>query len=425
MKKKILVVGNGGREHAICWSINQDKAKHEIYCAHGNAGIAQIAHCIDIEATNIKGLLKFAKENKIDLTIVGGETPLSHGIVDEFQKNKQRIVGPTLAASRLESSKAFAKEFMMRHRIPTASFTVANSPEQAISILEGGKFGGEDEPVVVKADGLAGGKGVILAGNRFEGIVAIKQLTDSINIDKKATEYIVLEQMLQGTEVSLLLFADGKNFALMPPARDYKRIGNKNTGANTGGMGSVCDDNLLTESQIQDIVAKIVEPTLKGAFEEGFEFRGILFLGLILTKSGANLIEYNVRFGDPETQSILLRLKSSLIDICEALVDQQLDKVQIEFDDQKSCCIILAAKNYPAKPTLGDKIQGLDKTPQGITIFHSGTLRTTEGNLLTNGGRVLGISTKADSLEVALSNTYKSIEKISWQGMQYRIDIGS
>ncbi len=425
MEKKILVVGGGGREHAICWSINRDKVKHKIYCAPGNAGIAQIAQCVDIEQTNINGLLNFVKENKIDLTIVGGEVPLSLGIVDEFEMEKQRIVGPSSAASRLESSKAFAKEFMIRHKIPTAHFIVADSPDQAILILERGDFGSEDEPLVVKADGLASGKGVILSANRSEAILAVNQLVNSNNIEKNATKHIVLEQMLYGTEVSLLLFADGKNFALMPPARDYKRIGNNDTGANTGGMGTVCDNDLLTNSQTQEIIDKIIKPTLEGASEEGLEFRGVLFLGLMLTDGGAKLIEYNVRFGDPETQSILLRLESSLVDICESIIEQQLENFQIEFDNKKSCCVILAAKNYPAKPELGDTIQGLETDSDKITIFHSGTLKINTGELLTNGGRVLGVAAKKEALKAALDNAYSAVKNINWKGIQYRTDIGS
>ena len=425
MGKKVLVVGGGGREHAICWSIMQDKAKHRIYCAPGNAGIAQVAHCVAIEPTDIEGLLNFAKENEIDLTIVGGEVPLSLGIVDEFERNNLKIIGPSLSASRLESSKAFAKEFMTRHKIPTAPFIVADSPEDAVYILESGRFGGENEPVVVKADGLASGKGVVMAANRSAAISAINQLTNNTDIDKKATKNIVLERMLQGIEVSLLLFSDGKNFALMPPSRDYKRIGNNNTGANTGGMGSICDDNLLTNSQIHESITAIIKPTLEGASKEGFEFRGILFLGLILTDSGVKLIEYNVRFGDPETQSILLRLQTNLTDICDSIINQQLDKAQIKFDNQKSCCIILAAKNYPAKPTLGDHILGLETVNENIVIFHSGTIKTLTNKLLTNGGRVLGIAAKANNLKASLDIAYNSVQNITWKGMQYRKDIGS
>ncbi|HEX8639463.1 MAG TPA: phosphoribosylamine--glycine ligase, partial [Pyrinomonadaceae bacterium] len=369
---KILVIGSGGREHAICRAFGKSEKTSKIYCAGGNAGIAEIAECVNIKPEDIENLADFAEQNKIDLTFVGGETALALGIVDEFERRDLKIIGASRRAAELEASKSFAKNFMRRHRIPTAAYLTAYSTIEAAEILEAGEFGDDETPVVVKADGLAAGKGVVVAKNRREAVAAVAELENLAG--KTAAAKIVLEECLFGREVSLLLFADGENFALMPPVRDHKRIYENDLGANTGGMGTFTDAGLLSEKQIAEIVAQIVKPTLAGCRAEGFPFRGILFLGLMMTASGAKLLEYNTRFGDPETQAILIRLETDLIEICEAILSEKLNELEIKWQSGNSACVVLAAENYPQKPRVGDVIHGLEKAEQceDVIIFHAG-----------------------------------------------------
>ena len=419
---KILVIGSGAREHAVCRAFKQSKTRSEIFCAEGNAGIAQIARCVDIKSFEIDKLAVFAQENKIDLTFVGGENALALGVVDEFERRNLKIVGASRKAARLEASKAFAKDFMRRHDIPTAHYEIANSIGEAKKILDRDVFGDANSPVVVKADGLAAGKGVVVAANRAEAIDAINELENLAG--KNAAEKIVLEEFLTGREVSLLLFADGENFALMPPARDHKRIGEGDTGANTGGMGTISDACLLTDEQTAEIVEKIVKPTLAGARAEGFPFRGILFLGLMLTEGGAKLLEYNARFGDPETQAILVRLDTDFLEICEAICAQKLSDLTIEWKSGSSACVVLAAKNYPRAPKTGDCIFGLENITKDVQIFHAGTAADADGNFITAGGRVLSVTATAENLTEALKKVYAAVSEISFDGMQFRRDIG-
>ncbi len=421
---KILVIGSGGREHALCWAFGKSDKTTEIFCADGNAGIAQIARCVNIKPSEIHKLADFAEENKIDLTFVGGETSLALGVADEFEKRNLKIVGASGKAARLESSKAFAKDFMRRHRIPTAKYETANSTIEATQILKNGTLGDENSPVVVKADGLAAGKGVVVAANRKQAEQAICELEHLAG--KNAAEKIILEECLTGREVSLIFFADGKNFVLMPPVRDHKRLGENDRGANTGGMGTISDDRLLSENQIKTIVEEIIIPTLEAAQNEGFPFRGILFLGLMITEAGAKLLEYNVRFGDPETQVILTRLKTDLVDICEAVCSKNLSNVKVEWEAGNSACVVLASKDYPQKPQTGDVIFGLDKAEnqKDVQIFHAGTARDADGNFITASGRVLGVTATAENLDKALQKAYETVENISFDGMQFRRDIG-
>jgi len=421
---KILVVGSGGREHAICSAFARSSRTEKLVCANGNAGIAEMAECVNIKPENINGLADFARANDIGLTFVGGEVPLALGITDEFEKRGLNIVGVCAAAARLEASKAFAKDFMHRHNIPTAKFHTANSKAEAVEILESGEFGDETAPVVVKADGLAAGKGVVVAANRTKALAAIDELDEIAGAEAAST--IVLEECLFGREVSLILFSDGENFALMPPTRDHKRIGEGDTGPNTGGMGTITDANLLSEAQTQDILDNIIKPTLRGCRDEGFPLRGILFLGLMMTESAPKLLEYNVRFGDPETQSILVRLETDFVDICEAILAGQLDRVAIKWRPGNSACVILAAEGYPYHPRKGDVIYGLDKAGalENVQIFHAGTSKNEAGEFVTSGGRVLGVTAVGETLNRALSQAYEAVEEISWNGMQYRRDIG-
>lgn len=431
----ILVIGSGGREHALCWKFSQSHRIGKLYCANGNAGIARIAECTEIKPDEIERLADFAAENGIDLTFVGGETSLALGVVDEFESRGLRIVGPNRLAAELEASKSFAKDFMARHGIPTAKYRTAHSPTTAIDVLEGGEFGDESTPVVVKADGLAAGKGVVVAKDRSGAIDAINEMAALVGAD--AARKIVIEQCLAGREVSLLMFADGDDFALMPPVRDHKRIGDGDTGPNTGGMGTITDSAILPGDEVDDIIHTIIEPTLSGCKNDGFPFRGILFLGLMMTETGPMLLEYNVRFGDPETQAIMVRLETDLVDICEAMLDGRLSTLDIKWRQGSSACVVLASEGYPARPRTGDLINGLDKVHE-VDVFHAGTAaapnaeftveniesKDVDPSVITAGGRVLGVTSTGDDLKTALKTAYSAVERINWPGMQYRKDIG-
>lgn len=419
---RVLVIGSGGREHAILWAVQQTSQRPlQLFCAPGNGGIAQLATCVALSANDIPALVNFARDKAIDLTVVGPEAPLAEGVVDAFQAAGLRIMGPTRAASRLEASKVFAKDFMRRHAIPTAPYVVAQSREEALDHLRA--FGTADAPVVAKADGLAAGKGVIVARSPAEASRAIKELTNGTVVNAAAAKQIVIEEALTGSEVSVLLFADGHNYALMPAARDHKRIGEGDTGPNTGGMGAITDASVIDPATLQRIVREVVEPTLNGAAEEGFSFKGILFIGLMLTADGPKVLEYNVRFGDPETQAILVRLKTDLLKIFEAVIDGNLASVDVKWTNQSSACVVLASAGYPGKYNSGVPINGLEADAD-VQIFHAGT-KLSDGQFLTAGGRVLGVTSAAGTLADALDNCYQAITRINWPGMQYRRDIGA
>lgn len=421
---KVLVVGSGGREHALCHAFSKSRRLTKLYCANGNAGITSIAECVAIRPDDVGSLVDLAAREKIDLTFVGGETSLALGIVDEFERNGLRIIGPKRDAAALESSKAFAKDFMARYEVPTAKYAVAHSPGFAQLMLESGDFGGETSPVVVKADGLAAGKGVVVARDRAEALAACEQMESLVG--SAAAQRIILEECLNGREVSLLAFVDGEDFSLMPPVRDHKRIGDGDTGPNTGGMGTITDDAMLSADLRQTIVETIIKPTLRGCVRDGFPFRGVLFLGLMLTAGGPKVLEYNVRFGDPETQAIMVRLNTDLIEICGAMLDGRLKEMQIEWQPGNSACVVLASEGYPGKPRTGDKMIGLDAAAgrENVNVFHAGTAFDGNGSYVTAGGRVLGVTATGNSLDVALGRAYSAVSDISWPGMQYRKDIG-
>lgn len=421
---KVLVVGSGGREHAICDAISRSPKVSELYCANGNAGIASIADCVSIKPEEIEKIAEFASERSIDLTFIGGETPLAMGIADEFERRGLKVIGASRASARLEASKSFAKDFMRRHNVPTADYYVAGSIAEARSVLLDGKFGDADDPVVIKADGLAAGKGVVVAEDRDEALKALDEL-ESI-AGKDATRKVVIEECLVGREVSLIMFADGKDFVLMPPTRDHKRIGDGDTGPNTGGMGTITDSSLLSGIQSAEIIEKVIKPTLAGCIEEGFPFRGILFLGLMMTPNGPKLLEYNVRFGDPETQAILVRLETDLVEICEAMLTGNLGEISVNWRSGSSACVILAAEGYPAKPRIGDVIAGLELAAgfDGIRVYHGGTRLNDAGEIMTAGGRVVGVTAVGNDLDEAIAKAYAAAGSISWPGMQYRHDIG-
>ena len=437
----ILVVGSGGREHAICHSFSKSGRATRLLCADGNAGIAEIAECIPIKPDDIVALANFASENAIDLTFVGGEISLALGIVDEFERRGLRVVGPKMKAAQLEASKSFAKDFMARNGVPTARFATAHSPFFAVMELDSGKLGAAHVPVVVKADGLAAGKGVVVAANRADAITAINEMAALVGT--AAADKIVLEECLVGKEVSLLMFADGEDFALMPPTRDHKRIGEGDTGPNTGGMGAITDASLLTAQELDIITETIIRPTLRGCVREGFPFRGILFLGLMMvdrvsdlatdTSRTPMLLEYNVRFGDPETQAILVRLGTDLVDICDAMLNGTLSHLSIEWRSGSSACVVLAAKGYPVKPETGEVIHGLDdvKVISNVEVFHAGTVSPERGPdtgvsslYVTAGGRVLGVTATGEDINSALGTAYAAVDRISFNGMQFRRDIG-
>ncbi|HEX8922218.1 MAG TPA: phosphoribosylamine--glycine ligase [Pyrinomonadaceae bacterium] len=423
----ILVIGSGGREHALLWALQKSMRREiKLFCAPGNAGIAQLADCVALNATDVSSLARFAEEKRIDLTIVGSEAPLAAGVVDEFERRGLSIAGASRAAARLESSKAFAKDFMAHYTVPTARYKVAHSVSEAQQILKSGEFGGEDASVVIKADGLAAGKGVIVARSRSEASSAVNVLMEGRLVASESVKRIVIEETLDGRESSLLLFSDGHDYALMPAARDHKRVGENDTGPNTGGMGAITDSSVLDEETLRRVVREVVEPTLEGARAEGFPFRGILFIGLMLTKDGPRVLEYNVRFGDPEAQAILVRLQTDLIDVFEAVARGGLGKVPVRWSNESSACVVLASRGYPSRPETGARIEGLERAAQheGVSIFHAGTSRSASGDWLTAGGRVLGVTTADQTLERALDRSYAAVQDIHWDGMHYRRDIG-
>jgi phosphoribosylamine--glycine ligase len=425
MMKRILIVGSGGREHAIVWSLKETAQERvEVICTPGNAGIDQIARVANVPVDS-STLAEFVEAEGIDLTFVGPEAPLVSGIVNAFIERGLRIVGPTAAAARLEGSKIFAKDFMARHGIPTAVYRVADTPEDAIKCLRTGAFGPAENPVVIKADGLAAGKGVVVAASRVEAEKAIDDLMVHHVAGRDAAGRVVMEEALSGTEASLLLFADGRDYVLMPAARDHKRIGENDTGPNTGGMGTITDATVL-EKSIQDrVVREIVEPTLAGAREERFAFKGVLFLGLMLTGDGPKLLEYNVRFGDPETQAILVRLETDLLSIFDSMYNGTLGSLDVRWTEGSSACVVAASKGYPGKYETGAVIEGLEQVEDdSVQVFHAGTSKDAVGRVIATGGRVLGITAASDRLTDALGLCYQALGKIHWPGMQYRRDIG-
>jgi phosphoribosylamine--glycine ligase len=424
--RKLLVIGSGGREHAILWALRQTSSSDlELFCAPGNAGIGQVAQIVNLSVDQHDQLAAFAESEGIDLTFVGPEAPLAAGIVDLFVAKGLPIVGPTQAAARLESSKIFAKEFMARHGVPTAAFRTAESASEAIARLRSGEFGAAESPVVIKADGLAAGKGVVVARSHAEAEKAIEDLMVHHAAGKEAAQRVVIEAALSGREASVLLFADGRDYALMPAARDHKRIGENDTGPNTGGMGVITDASVLDDSILTRVRREMIEPTLAGAAQEGFPFQGILFLGLMLTEAGPKLLEYNVRFGDPETQAILVRLRTDLARIFESVREGTLGQVKVEWASGASACVVAANRGYPGKYESGAAIEGLADVDSGrVQVFHAGTSRTLDGKIAATGGRVLGVTAAGDDLATALDLCYASLAKIHWPGMQFRRDIG-
>lgn len=416
---KILIVGSGGREHAIAWSIAKSPRADKIYCAPGNAGIAEYAECVEIGAMEFDKLAAFAKEKEIDLTVVGMDDPLVGGIVDVFEAEGLRVFGPRKNAAILEGSKAFSKDLMKKYQIPTAAYENFDDPDKALAYLKTAKF-----PIVLKADGLALGKGVLICNTLEEAKEGVAQ----IMLDKKfgsAGNRLVIEEFMTGREVSVLSFVDGKTIKTMTSAQDHKRAGDGDTGLNTGGMGTFSPSPFYTK-EVDDFCKKyIYQATVDAMAAEGREFKGIIFFGLMLTQEGPKVLEYNARFGDPEAQVVLPRMKTDIVEVLEACVDGKLDQVDLQFEDNAAVCVVLASEGYPVKYEKGFAIHGLDifKEKEGYYVFHAGTKKTEDG-IVTNGGRVLGVTAKGKDLKEARANAYEAIQWIDFENKYYRHDIG-
>ncbi|MDK9707901.1 MAG: phosphoribosylamine--glycine ligase [Desulforhopalus sp.] len=416
---KILVVGSGGREHALVWKIKQSKRVEKIYCAPGNAGIANIAECVNISVTDIDGLVRFAKNESIDLTVVGPESSLVAGIVDEFEKNNLRIFGPTKRAAELEGSKVYCKEFLKKYDIPTAAFAVFSDSKKAKKYID--KCGA---PIVVKADGLAAGKGVIVA----KTIEEAKQAVDLMMADKafgSAGERILIESCLSGEEASFIAFTDGKTILPLPSSQDHKAVFDNDQGPNTGGMGAYSPAPVVTDEIADFVMRRIMRPTIEGMAAEGRPFKGMLYAGLMISGSEINVLEFNCRFGDPEAQPLLLRVKSDIVDIFESSIDQTLDQVEMKVDARPTVCVVMTAGGYPGSYEKGKTIKGLTKAGEcsGVEVFHAGTARK-HGRLVTNGGRVLGVTAVGRDLADAIKRAYNAADLIRWTDCYFRRDIG-
>ena len=413
---KILVVGSGGREHAICWKLSNESNVEKIYCAPGNAGISNVAECVNIGDSDIENLLNFAKENEIDLTIVGPEIPLVAGIVDAFEKEGLKIFGPNKKCAQLEGSKSFSKDFMIRHNLPTAKYKEYTNLDEAISEID--SFG---YPVVIKADGLAAGKGVVIPENREDAITTLKEMMSDKKFGK-AGDKIVVEEFLNGIETSILAFVDNDSIVPMVSAKDHKKVFEGETGLNTGGMGTFSPSEIYTDELAKEIREKILDKTLEGFKKDDLNYKGILFVGLMITEDGPKILEYNVRFGDPETQSVLFRLDTDLNKIIIAILENNLKDIEINYSKEEAICVMLTSGGYPENYEKGKVISGLENLDSDIVVFHSGTKFDNE-NIVTNGGRVIGITAKGKTVKEAGEKVYENIKKINFEGMHYRKDI--
>jgi phosphoribosylamine--glycine ligase len=416
---KVLIFGSGGREHALTWAIKRSEKVTEIVCAPGNGGIAEIARCVPADLKDVESLVRVALAEQPGLTIVGPELPLSLGIVDALQQHGLRVFGPTRAAAMLESSKGFTKRFLQRHNIPTGNYavcTTAEELEKAVEIFH--------PPIVVKADGLAAGKGVLICQSRRTAIEAAQGLFSGLLLGE-AERQVVIEEFLEGEEVSFLCLSDGLHVAPLVPAQDHKQIGEGDTGPNTGGMGVYSTDTLLEPGMTEWILHHIAQPTILGMAEEDTPFVGVLYCGLMMTARGPQVLEFNARFGDPETQAILLRFESDLVEALEACIDGRLDQTEFRWSQGASACVIASSAGYPGSYKTGFPISGLAAAGRvpGVQVFHSGSVQV--GNqLVTGGGRVLGVTAAAASLEEALGRAYQAMAEIEFEGMYYRRDIG-
>ena len=418
---KVLIVGSGGREHAIAWKIAQSDRVEKIYCAPGNAGISEVAECVPIGAMEFDRLVEFAKEKEIDLTVIGMDDPLVGGVVDKFEEAGLRVFGPRKNAAILEGSKAFSKNLMKKYGIPTAAYETFTDPEAAISYLKTAKM-----PIVLKADGLALGKGVLICETREEAVEGVKTLMTDKKFGDAGNE-IVIEEFMTGREVSVLSFVDGNIVKIMSSAQDHKRAKDGDEGLNTGGMGNFSPSPFYTKEVDEFCKKYIYQPTVDAMKAEGRPFKGIIFFGLMLTEDGPKVLEYNARFGDPEAQVVLPRLENDIIEVFEACIDGTLDQVDLKFDnDRATVCVILASDGYPVEYKKGYPISGLEKFKglDGYYVFHSGTKFDENGQIVTNGGRVLGVTANGATLTEARENAYKAAEWVNFENKYMRHDIG-
>ena len=416
---KVLIVGSGGREHAIAWAVAKSPKVDKIYCTPGNAGISEYAECVEIGAMEFDKLAQFAKEKEIDLTVIGMDDPLVGGVVDVFEKEGLRVFGPRANAAIIEGSKAFSKDLMKKYHIPTAAYENFTSPEEALAYLETAKM-----PIVLKADGLALGKGVLICNTLEEAKEGVKTLM----LDKQfgtAGDTIVIEEFMTGREVSVLAFCDGKTVKCMTSAQDHKRAKDGDQGLNTGGMGTFSPSPFYTKEVEEFCETYVYQPTIDAMAAEGRPFTGVLFTGLMLTEDGPKVLEYNARFGDPEAQVVLPRMKNDIVEVFEACIDGQLDEIDLEFEDNAAVCVVLASDGYPEKYDKGFEITGIEdvNAKEGYHVFHAGT-KFSDGKLVTNGGRVLGVTAKGKDLVEARANAYAATELVSFANKYKRNDIG-
>ena len=420
---KILVIGSGGREHALVWKIKQSTLVKEIFCAPGNAGIERLAKCVSIDANDIPKLLKFAADNKIDLTVVGPEAPLVAGIVDEFQKQGFKIFGPTQAAAQLEASKIFAKEFLRRHKIPTADFQIFDDTKKAMHFLK--VLREADYPLVIKADGLAAGKGVVICPSLESAKQTLEEMIEK-KIFNDAGSRVIIEECLKGDEVSMLALSDGEDFVLLESSQDHKRIFDDDLGPNTGGMGAYSPTPFVSKELHKEIAVRIIAPTIDGMKEEGTPFKGVLYAGLMLTATGPYVLEFNARFGDPETQSLFPRLKNDLVAIMLASCRGDMSMIRLDWDPRACVSVVISSGGYPGHYETGKEILGLDFSfnEKDTLIFHAGT-KNCNGKIMTAGGRVLDVTALGDTIEEAIKKAYAAVEQIRFEKCFFRRDIGA
>jgi phosphoribosylamine---glycine ligase len=415
---KVLVLGGGGREHAVVWKLKQSPRISQLYCAPGNGGIADEAECLPADLKTLDSMVALATRLQPDLTVVGPELPLTMGVVDEFTRRGWRVFGPTQAAARLESSKSFAKEFLQRHHIPTAPFAICDSVDQVRAAL--GHF---HTPVVVKADGLAAGKGVVIVKNKEEAASVAAEMLSGKMLGEAGSR-VVLEECLKGDELSFLVFSDGERVAPLVGAQDHKRVGDGDTGPNTGGMGAYSTADIVDDRMRDWLVNHIARPVVAGMKAEGAEFKGVLYCGLMMTARGPMVLEFNCRFGDPETQPLLMRLESDLLDALEASIDGRVSEGDFKWSPDAAVCVVMSSGGYPGTFEQGKRIDGLEEADavQGVKVFHAGTSKR-DGIYYTAGGRVLGVTARARDLETAVARAYEACGKISFAGAHYRKDI--
>jgi phosphoribosylamine--glycine ligase len=415
---KVLVLGNGGREHALVWKLRQSPRVSKLYCAPGNGGIAKEAECLPVDLKSLDSIVALGEKIRPDLTVVGPELALTLGVVDEFTRRGWAVFGPTKAAAQLEWSKSFAKEFLQRHRIPTAAYAVCDSVEEVRTALTHFHF-----PVVVKADGLAAGKGVVIAANKEEAASVAEEMFSGRMVGDAGTR-IVLEEFLKGDELSFLVLSDGERIAPLVAAQDHKRIGDGDIGPNTGGMGAYSTADIVDEKMRDWLVNHIARPVVAGMKAEGAEYKGVLYCGLMMTARGPMVLEFNCRFGDPETQPILMRLESDLVEALEASIEGRVSEGDFKWSSDASVCVVMASGGYPGTFEVGKNIVGLDAAAAvaGVQVFHAGTEKR-DGEFFTAGGRVLGVTARAGDLETAVQRAYEACEKIRFEGARYRRDI--